>query len=353
MKLKRLSVISTLKSLANRKIFPLKSLNKDLIAKFIAENFNSCIDKGEFPSELKHVDIVQIHKKKDKHDISNYRPVSILSNYSKVYEKLIYNQLYQYFENILFPSQCGFRKGYSTQHCLLVLIEKFKEAIDTGNKFGALLTDLSKAFDCLDHSLLVAKLHWYGLSPLSLKLIFSYFSNRTHRTKIKECFNNRLKIEYGVPQGSSLGRLLFNINLIDMFYEYEDSEIENYSDDTAPYTCASNINTVISELQITASKLFTWFENSHINANPEKSHLFLSSKTPKKAYFDGALVESSSTEKLLGIQIDSDLTFDEHIFSICNKVDKKINTLKRLVNYMSFDKRRIVMKAFIEPQFNY
>ena len=121
-------------------------LNKDLIAKFIAENFNSCIQAGEFPSELKHADIVPIHKKKDKCDKSNYRPVSILSNYSKVYEKLIYNQLYQYFENILFPSQCGFGKGYSTQHCLFVLIEKFK-ATDTGNKFGALLTDLSKSLD--------------------------------------------------------------------------------------------------------------------------------------------------------------------------------------------------------------
>ena len=118
---------------------------------------------------------------------------------------------------MLLSSQCGFWKGYSTQHCLLFLIEKFKEAIDTGNKFGALLTDLSKAFDCLDHSLIVAKLHSYGLWPLSLKLIFSYLSNRTHRTKIKECFSNRLKIEYNVPQGQILGLLIFNINSVDMF----------------------------------------------------------------------------------------------------------------------------------------
>ena len=105
----------------------------------------------------------QFIKKKDKSDKNNYRPVSALSNYSKVYEKLICNQLYQYFENILFR----FRKGFS---CLLVLIEKFKEAINTGSKFGALSTDLSKAFDSLDHSLLVAKLHWYGLSLYLLSL---------------------------------------------------------------------------------------------------------------------------------------------------------------------------------------
>ena len=117
------------------------------------------------------------------------------------------------------------------------------------------------------------------ISPLSLKLMFSYFSNRTYRTKIKECFNNRLKIEYGVPQGSILGPLLFNINSIDMFYECEDSDIENYADDLTPYACASDINTVISELQVTASKLFTWFDNNHMKANPEKSHLLLNSKT--------------------------------------------------------------------------
>ena len=96
------------------------------------------------------------------------------------------------------------------------------------------MNDLSKAFDCFDHSLLVAKLHWYGLSPLSLKLILSYFSNRTHRIKLKECFRNRLKNEYGVQQGSILGPLLSNINSIDMLYECEDSDIENYADDTTP-----------------------------------------------------------------------------------------------------------------------
>ena len=107
----------------------------------------------------------------------------------------------------------GFEKN-STQHCLLVLIEKFKETIDVGNEFGALLTDLSKAFDCLDHFLLVTKLHWYGLAPLSLKLMFSYFHNRTYRTKIKECLSSG---KYGVPQGSILGLLLFNLNSINMF----------------------------------------------------------------------------------------------------------------------------------------
>ena len=98
----------------------------------------------------------------------------------------------------------------------LVPIEKFKEAIDTSNKIGALLTDFLKALDCLDHSLLDTKLHWHGLLPLSLKLTFSYFGNRTHPTNLKECFSNRIKIEYVVPQRPILGTLVFNVNLIDM-----------------------------------------------------------------------------------------------------------------------------------------
>ena len=125
----------------------------------------------------------------------------------------------------------------------------------------------------------------------------------------------------------------------------------NYADDTNPYACVSDINTVISELQITASKLFIWFDN--IVANPEKGNLFLSSKTPKKDYFGGALVKSSSSGKLRGIQIDSDLTFDKHTSSISNKAGKKINVLSLFVNYMSLDKRHMVMKAFIESHFNY
>ena len=92
----------------------------------------------------------------------NYRPVRILSNLSKIYEKLIYNQLYEYFDNILFPSQCGCQKGFNAQHCLLVMIEKFKEAIDKGYEFGALLTDISKGFDCINHPLLISKLYNYA-----------------------------------------------------------------------------------------------------------------------------------------------------------------------------------------------
>ena len=158
-------------------------LNSDIFSNLIYKHFNYCIDKGKFPNNLKYANIVPVDKK-NKCEKENYRCVSILPNLSKIYEKLIYNQLYKCFDNILFPSQYGFRKGYSTQHCLLVLIEKFKETIDRGNEFGALLTKLFKVFDYINHPLFIAKLYNYGASPLSINMIFSYLSNRTYRNKM-------------------------------------------------------------------------------------------------------------------------------------------------------------------------
>ena len=117
------------------------------------------------------------------------------------------------------------------------MTEKLKESIDKGNAFGALLTDLSKAFDCIDHTLLIAKLSAFGVSPLSLKLLYSYLSNRTQRIKINETFSDRTGTEFGVSQGSILGPILFNINIIDLFYECVDANVASYADDTTPYSC--------------------------------------------------------------------------------------------------------------------
>ena len=164
--------VKLIKTLAVKKTsqksdIPIKivKLNADFLGNFIYKNFNYCLKKGEFPCVLKYADVITVHKKEIKCDKANYRPVSILPNLSRIYEKLMYQKLYEHFISILSIKQCGFRKGYSAQHCLMVMLEKFKELRDKGGEFGAFFTDLSKAFDCIDSNLLITKLTWYRVTP--------------------------------------------------------------------------------------------------------------------------------------------------------------------------------------------
>ena len=229
-------------------------INKDIFANFITDDFNYCIiANSEFPDELEHADTNAVNKKNEKCNKTNYRHVSILTNILKIYEKLLYDKLSKYFDSLLATNQCEFREGFSS---LLVMLENFKESIVRGNQFGALSTELSKAFDCIDHKILIAKLSEYCVLSSPLNVISSYLKHKTQRTKINDCFSTRSNIEYGVPQGSILGPLLFNINMIDLFYECEENDITNYADDTTPYSCSTDIPTVISELQDISTKVF-------------------------------------------------------------------------------------------------
>ena len=209
-----------------------------------------------FPEILKHAGITPLYKKGKKDIKGNYRPVSILPNLSKIFEKRMFEQMSQFFENIFPKYQCGFWKDFSTQQCLLAMLEKWKRTVDNSKMFGALLTDLSKAFDCLDHELLIAKLNAYGFSLTALKLVHNYLSNRKQRTKINSTYSSLLEIIFGVPQGSILGPLLFNIFLIDLFFIIEDTDIASYADDNTPYVIADNIDGVIKSLEEASEILF-------------------------------------------------------------------------------------------------
>ena len=327
--------------------------NSNYFAKYFFENINYCIVNSDFPSELKLADVIPVHKKNSKNVKDNYRPVSILSNISKLYERAIYEQLQSYFEKIFSKFQCGFRKGYNAQNCLLVLIEKWKESIDNGGAFGALLTDLSKAFDCLSHDLLISKLDAYGLDRKSLKLVYNYLSNRKQRVKINESYSSWDQIVFGVPQGSILGPLLFNIFICDMFYFLDDYNIANYADDSTPFSARETNEFVIQDLEESSSILFQWLKDNSMKINTSKSHLLMAGNKQTIAKIDNYYIESESYQELLGIIIDSNLTFETHINNICKKANRKLNALARVSSYMNTPKRIILMKTFIISQFGY
>ena len=148
---------------------------------------------------------------------------------------MLFKQISEYFEPILSKFPCGFRKGFSAQRSLLAMLEKWKLAVASERNFGALLTDLPKAFDCLPHDLLLANLNAYGFSLLTLRLVQSYLSNRKQRTKINSEFSSWEEILFGVPQGSILGPLSFNIFLCDLFFIMNDVEFASYADDNTPF----------------------------------------------------------------------------------------------------------------------
>ena len=200
--------------------------NCDIFAQKLHFDFNCSINSCTFPNNLKLADISPA-----------------------------FPQINSYIDSKLSKYQCGFRKGFSAQHCLLVMLEKWRATLDNRGFAGVLLTDLSKAFDCLSHDLLTAKLDAYGFDYNSVKLIHDYLNNRFRRVRINSHYSSWKEIIYGVPQGSILGPLLFNIYLSDLFMFTKESDIANYADDNSPYACKKDIDSVISQLEADSKTL--------------------------------------------------------------------------------------------------
>ena len=218
----------------------------------IPDEYNVCcrplaiiISKGitnsHFDNRLKLADWTPIHKADATTNKKNYRNVSVLPVVSKVLEKLMQTQICSYVENYLSPFLCGYRKGYSAQHALLSMLEKWRGFVDKGGYGAGVLMDLSKAFDTLDHDLLIAKLHPYGFSKNALRFIKSYLSDRRQRVKINASYSSWTSLLVGVPQGSVLEPLLFNLYINDLFYIIK-TYICNYADDTTPFAADMSLD---------------------------------------------------------------------------------------------------------------
>ena len=238
----------------------------------------------------------------------------------------------------------------------------WRKALDEHKVAGAVLTDLSKAFDCIPHDLLIAKLHAYGFGKSSLKFILTYLTERTQRTKVDGIYSSERKLKYGVPQGSILGPLLFNLFLNDIFFFIKESNLANYADDTTAYLSKQGVFPFLHALKSETEIVLEWFKTNEMKSNSEKCHLIVAENDHRPAYKSNTfiylkkekqLLQNEECVKLLGIWIDDNLTFETHITQLLKNANQKLHALIRIANYMDEDKLRTLMKTFIESHFNY
>ena len=189
---------------------------KELISIPLSIIFNISQSTGTFPELLKLSKTIPVFKKGSKMDVSNYRPISLLSNINKIFEKLMYARVYKFLEEnkTLYSLQFGFCSKHSTAHALIQITEKIKHALDSGNHACGVFIDLQKAFDTVNHNILVDKLSYYGIRGISNQWFKSYLSNRTQYVSINGFDSDKMNIKHGVPQGSVLGPLLFLIYIV-------------------------------------------------------------------------------------------------------------------------------------------
>ena len=231
----------------------------------------------------------------------------MLCTLSKIYERLISDQLSEYFSHNFHNFLSAFRPSYGYQTTLLRIVEDWKEALDKDVYVGAILMDLSKAFDCLPHDLLIAKLEACGVSQGSCKLLESYLGQRNQRVKIGEFFSTWSTIINGVPQGSTLGPLLFNVFMSDIFYFIKHCSMYNYADDNTLSYCHKILEILKSVLQQESTILLDWFGDNQM-------------QEMKDIQITNVNIKCEDNMKLLGVELDFKLNFDMQITKMCKKM---------------------------------
>ena len=332
-----------LKGLKNSKSISIDELDNfsvkaaaDVIDKPLHHIVTLSLMQNSFPRFWKLSKVIPLHKKECKLNMKNYRPVAILSPLSKILEKVIYEQLYDYFtrNQIFHPNLRGYRQNRSTQTALLTMYDRWVKAAAAGQVSGAVLLDLSAAFDLVDPELLISKLRIYGLEEDFICWISSYLSDRYQAVWLDHVLSDFLHCEVGVPQGSILGPLLFLIFFNDLPATLE-SSVDSYADDTTVTASGKTVQEISSILTRDCSKVSDWMRSNKLKINPDKTHLLtlgtterlrnLSEKVVVK--MDGITLDEDeeNSELLLGCHIQANSKWKKQVQVTVNKLKKKIS----------------------------
>ena len=284
-----------------------------------------------------------------------FRPVTVLPALNNIYERLLLSQMLHHFQGLLSDYLSAYRRFYSCDTTVLRLVEDWKECLDRGELVAVVAMDLSKAFDSLPQALLIAKLRAYGLDEQCCSLLEDYFQDRQQRVKVGDVFSTWEHNQRGVPQGSVLGPLLFNIFLNDLFYFITKVKLNAYADDQQLHSSDTDhlalYNRMNSELSVAAN----WFRQNGLMANPSKFQTLILGETDLDFTFtvDAAKIEKCDDIDLLGINLDSRLSFKKHTSHICEKVNNQIRVIGRFRKLLSGSIKVRLYKAFLQPIFQY
>lgn len=337
-----------------------------VISSSLVQIFNVSIETSTFPDAWKIARVTPIYKEGEKSEKSNYRPISVLPVISRLFEKLIFDQLYQYMnENgFLSPDQSGFRALHSTITCLLKCTDDWYNGMDKGILTGMIFIDLKKAFDTVDHEILCQKLAHYGVLSRELSWFKSYLANRKQYCRVNGVDSNMGSIEVGVPQGSCLGPLLFLVYINDLPCVIKNSKVSMYADDTSIYHFSKDITQLTEAINEDLRKLDTWLKGNKLSLNVTKTHSMLITTKHKKKHLEisnqtfqpsirETRVEVASNTKYLGVQIDENLTWKEQIKTVTAKASRAIGFLKYAKKYLPAGVVKTLYSSIVEPHFQY
>ena len=296
---------------------------------------NISISTGQFPDLLKVAKIIPIHKSGTQDDPANYRPISILSIISKVIEKHVTKHLFAYLNkySLFHKSQSGFRKHHSCNTALINLIGRWLNSIDKGDIIGAVFFDLHKAFDVVDHDLLLQKLAAYKFSTTSQNWIQSYLTNRKQCIVNQNIRSSLQIVKSGVPQGSVLGPVLFLLFVNDLPFFIKEVYLDLYADDATVHASGKKQNVIELKLQTGTDDFKNWYLSNHMFIHIGKASLMTAGSRQTvgnitmEIFIDGEIIKEVENKKLLGVIIDKTLSWDKQIDSVCLNVTRRI-TLK-------------------------